>query len=60
MDADQQSKFAIHEAAREGRSKNSFRPALMKLTDYLSNPAAVVESLLNVCMLSLHRSLFPH
>jgi hypothetical protein len=43
------SKFAIHEAARDGRSKKETENQPATATDMLTNfPATVVESLLNV------------
>lgn len=50
MDPDYSAKFAIHEAAREGNGKFSFRSHLpCKLTHVL---VSVVESLLNVSKLA--------
>ena len=50
MDPEQQSKFAIHEAAREGRSMPHYT-VLILATWLTITKAAAVESLINVIVL---------
>lgn len=57
MDPDQSGKFAIHEAAREGKSMYVYLLLHSAIANFFATIASVVESLLNVSLEGNPRSL---